>query len=193
MDIQLDEFIQKGGDRVTSVLAPYNGYAKVKPSVLEKARQRGERVHDWIRDYIRRIGSWEDLRGIEKYLESFTIFWEEKKPETILLEKRFYDYEDMLTGQIDYLGVIDGKNVLVDWKTTSTMNQTYKMQAFAYADLLIKHEYQVDAVWFVQLASDGSCPVVHEVFPHKHRAEFRECLSVYRKYFKHLMLPIFED
>ncbi len=191
-DHKLKEFIARGGVRITDALSPYTGYGKVDPEVLENAGRRGTRVHEWIDDYIKGIDGWNEDSGIGGYLESFKLFWYAFNPKPIIKEQRFYNEEHMITGQVDLIAEIADKRVLIDWKTSSSVNKTYPIQAAAYASI-IKPDYIVDSVLIVRLDKDGLAGRLTEVNPQEHIDMFFKCLEIYREFFKNQKIPTFED
>ena len=60
-------------------------------------------------------------------------WWKETKPEILKLETPVFHEKLKVTGTFDALLKINGKHVLVDWKTSKTMQQHFHLQTAFYA------------------------------------------------------------
>lgn len=183
----------EGYDRVTDVLSPFSGYGKIDPMILERAAARGDRVHKAIDEIISDLGNWISHDGIEGYMQSFYKFWDAMEPFILSHEQRYFSKDIAITGKIDLLAKINGKRVLIDWKTSSQFNHTWPLQGAAYALLLKEQEVEFDSVLFVKLLKNGNGPDAFEFDPKEYSEDFNKCLWAYRKFFKNMKIPTFED
>jgi len=146
--------------RVTAVLSPFSGLDKIDPEVVRKAGERGTLVHKICEAIISNIGEFgsEDVKG---YITSFKKWWEQGH-EVVEMEKRFYDDELKLTGQIDLiLNTPDGL-AIVDLKTSYKPSKTWKAQGSAYAYLASKGGYNIKKIYFLHLNKFGKFPMIYE-------------------------------
>ena len=88
--------------RVTEVLYPFSGLQNVNPDVLQKAAQRGTKVHQICESIAAgwgEIGVTDETWG---YVESFKHWWS-KGHEVASMEERFWHDGFHFTGQVDFI------------------------------------------------------------------------------------------
>jgi hypothetical protein len=147
--------------RVTTVLYPFSGLEKIDAGIVEAAADRGTRVHkicEGIIEGLGEIGVEEDIWG---YVESFKKWWQQGH-ELVAMEKRFWDDDLQITGQVDLiLKTADGLAV-VDLKTSSRPSKTWQAQGCAYAYLAKKEGYDIKKIAFIHLNKHGKDPkIIH--------------------------------
>jgi len=176
--------LKEGYERVTNVLYPFSGYGAIDPIILQRAADRGTKAHTAIESYLSGTGLWDADEQSLLYLESAKKFWGEGYYITCM-EKRFYDERLLITGQCDLIIKTESGNVLLDWKTSSKENKTWKMQGAAYANMAMEDGFHIDEVWFVKLDKLGKQP---EIFRYKEilkdYALFLKCYEIYNEFFK---------
>lgn len=165
--------------RVSEILAQFRDFSKIHPKVLSEKCAIGTEVHGNIHQYktggftmfdtypvrnpmTSEILRWED-RG-EGYFKSY-LEWDKKvNPSFGIMEKRFYDDNLMLTGQIDGL-ICDEKPVLVDFKCSYKSDlEIWSMQAHYYKHLLEHNGIPVSNKFlWLRLKKDGKMPEVLEI------------------------------
>lgn len=187
----------EGYDRVSHILSPFNGYGKIDQDVLDRAAHRGTRVHNIITEELLIKTPKEDRLGVEGYIHSFEKFWADYQGEILHVEKRIKNDNVSLTGEFDLIARIAGQYVLIDWKTSVSLNRTWALQGAAYRMLANDAGIEIDACWFVQLDKKGKEPKVH-VFgeSNDYKANlsmFWHCVHTYRYFFKDQNIQIFED
>lgn len=173
--------------RVTEILRPFTGFDYVPKDILERAAARGTSVHalcagiakgNWIPDGM--IG--EELIG---YVKSFRK-WQEAQVESFeIIEKRYTDWEDRYSGQLDFVVKCkDDKLYLVDLKTSAKPQKSYKIQMAAYEGLLRQNGVKVEGAMLVYLKKDGEFPDIE--FMESFEEEFHVFLSAVKcyEYFK---------
>lgn len=147
--------------RVTNVLYPFSGLEKIDADVVAHAAERGTKVHqicEGIMQDLGEIGTDEETWG---YVQSFKRWWE-KGHDVIIMEKRFYDDELEITGQVDLiLNTPDGL-VIVDLKTSSKPSKTWPAQGSAYAYLAKREGYDIQKIQFLHLNKHGKEPKIYE-------------------------------
>jgi PD-(D/E)XK nuclease superfamily protein len=134
----MSEKIPEGYVRVTDLLAPYNGLQGIDPIVLEKAADRGKRVHAYCELYAQSllIGDIDD--DCKGYVDSFSDWFDSIVAEVLSFEERIFDQEHRLTGQYDLIVKFKGSDskILIDIKTPAQSNPTWALQTAAYMWML---------------------------------------------------------
>ena len=112
------EIIKPGYIRVSDILSIFQAYAHVDRKRLKKAQDTGTIVHKAIECFYE-----DEFSPIPKavlgYFESFLKWNDKVRPTPLILEKRYYDDELLVTGRVDMIADINGEKVLVDFKTGS--------------------------------------------------------------------------
>ena len=175
--------------RITNILAPFTGIEFVPSKYLEPASLKGSLVHHHIQNLLAGFETPVENSEIEPYLNSFARFWQDSfhvfAESKIILEKRLYDDENLITGCIDCVIVNEEKTLVFDWKTSKTIHpQNFSLQGAAYKYLLeVSGFTNVQNCVFVQLMRDGKEPKLFcsETYD-KDLERFFNCLDLY-KYF----------
>ena len=100
-------------------------FSKIPPKVLEMATQRGSDIHDAIEQYILEGTPFNISQpGLEYevYFDAFNEWLEKYKPEFLAAELPFIHHDRLYKGIIDCVCKIDGKIVVIDWKTSSNFD-----------------------------------------------------------------------
>jgi hypothetical protein len=147
--------------RVTSVLYPFSGLEKIDADVLAYAAERGTKVHNICEGIVAGLGE----IGVEDetwgYVESFKNWWE--AGQTIVeMEKRFWEDDLLITGQLDFIVADKDGLAIVDIKTSSRPSKTWPAQGAAYAMLAKKAGYDIKKVIFLHLNKNGKAPKLYE-------------------------------
>jgi hypothetical protein len=166
--------------RVTDVLFPFSGLGQIDSLILQRAAERGTKVHAICDAIIQGIGYPEPEESILGYVESYLCWNQDKnwfpKPD------RFFCDTLGITGECDAVYRENGNMVLVDFKTSSQESKTWKLQGSAYAYLARKNGYTIDRIEFVKLEKGGK-PA--KVFVYEEDFEmFLKCLEIYKYFFK---------
>lgn len=155
----------KGFTRVTEILWPFSEIKHVDPQVLAKAADRGTRVHNCCEAVIEGLGEFVD-EDIVGYMESFHHWWPVSQYKLIEMERRFFCHRLYITGKVDLiLQEPNGKNTLVDLKTSARPSKTWLLQGSAYAYLAGKEGLDIDSMVFVRLKKDGKKPCLYSYTP----------------------------
>lgn len=150
--------------RVSDILKPFSNFDGIDPNVLSNKAQIGTNIHQAIHDEV--SGEMpivnEDNVG---YFKSFKSWREALLPKFFHTEKRYFDNEKMVTGQIDALITLPGSEepLLIDYKTSVQESPTWIMQAHLYYDLVAKSGLAIaQRCLFVKLHKFGMFPMVFE-------------------------------
>lgn len=125
-------------------------------SLLERARQRGNRCHELAEEYLL-LGEL-DVDEIEPeyfpYIQQFVLWVKTYRPKVLFTEKRLFG-EDFC-GTLDLLCEIDGKVINVDYKFTSQIDKkSLSVQLEGYARLAKENGIHIDESWFLYIKKDG--------------------------------------
>lgn len=120
------------------------GYGKVNPSILEEAKERGTAVHELTEAIDLGFPPEYIDPALEGYAVAYLQFLGDYDVEWDYIEHRFYEPKMGFCGTIDRVGKIDGKDCVLDIKTTSSPSVDQKIavvcQTAAYS-LGIVDEY----------------------------------------------------
>lgn len=130
-------------------------YANATQYQLDHAADRGTRVHRACEN-IDRYGSCEADAEIEPYVMAYIQFLKDKKPDWKLIETSLCDLQSGFAGTLDRYGIIDGKRVIVDLKSNSSIKPVLvTAQLNGYRYLARANEHEVDAIASLHLKKDG--------------------------------------
>lgn len=104
------------------------------------------RLVDWYTDRCRRKDPDYDPQTVWRKFEAFKGWWDSVQPVPLMRETVVYDPDVGYAGTVDMIAEIDGETVLVDYKTSNGVWDSYALQAAAYA--------KAPAVW----ADEKRCP-----------------------------------
>ena len=131
--------------------------------IVKKASEEGTAVHTAIEAYLEGEEiQWMDEYGKAKYsLEAwrmilrFAEFWQTYKPELLASEIHLLNHEHKYAGTCDLVLKIDGKNYLLDIKTSNSLHTSYNLQLAAYTEAWNSAypEESIDAVGVIWLKS----------------------------------------
>lgn len=142
---------------VTTVMKPLSDdeYRGISSSTLDNAANKGTEVHNAIENYIK--FDFEDISPEHKgYFDGFKEWWDARKPTVIGSEVRIYHKLFMYAGTLDLLCYIDGKLTLVDFKSTSILNDKLcSVQLEAYSQALASHGIKIEQKRILHLKKDG--------------------------------------
>jgi len=150
--------------RVTTVLYPFSGLQHINQDVLAYAAERGTKVHqicEAIASGLGEIGVDDETWG---YVESFKQWWNQGI-DVVEMEKRFWDDELHITGQVDFIIKTGDGLAIVDLKTSSRPSKTWQVQGSAYAFLAKNAGYNITKIIFVHLNKHGKAPKLYEYTP----------------------------
>lgn len=150
--------------RVTEVIAScLNCYGHIDKHTLANKARIGKNVHKAIDLYLK--GDIPTLKGCEKdYFNSFMQWYQTINPQIIYNEKRLYDDDLRITGQIDALAIFPDEKlpVLIDYKCAVKEMDSWRYQAHFYHLLLKKNKYRIsDRIVFLKLNNFNKLPIAY--------------------------------
>lgn len=167
--------------RVTSILYPFSGLKDIDPEIVQKAADRGTKVHKICEGIIDGFGEFGVDEDTKYLVESFKQWWGEGH-KVIEMEKRFWDDDKRITGQCDLILETERGLCIVDLKTSYRQSKTWPVQGSAYAMLARKAGYDIKYILFIHLNRQGRYPKVYE-YP-VDETFFLEVLKVYDYFFE---------
>jgi hypothetical protein len=129
-------------------------------TIRDEAGRRGSIVHDLTERYdngeevslLNMDGNIKFTMREWSMFEKYVEFANRIKPTYLIVEQNYISPELGFAGTIDRLATIDGKNVLLDIKTSNNIHDTYWLQLAAYDKLITTNtEYIVDEVAILHL------------------------------------------
>lgn len=150
---------------VTEICGLLNNWGDLNPAILMQAARRGTVVHE----YCELVDYGVDEDGIEcepelaGYVIAYMRFLRDYRPLWEMVEQKVYSEQFGFAGTLDRFGTIDGKPVLLDIKTSSSVNKLAKIiwacQLSAYTLLLAKEGEEVKR-WNLVLKRDGKYQII---------------------------------
>lgn len=142
---------------VTTVMKPLSQalYKDVDEYVLNKAAERGTAVHNAIENYA--LFGIEDIEPeYEGYFNAYKDWLTDMNPKTLGTECRVYHKFLRYAGTADMPVEIDGKNILIDFKTSASVNKMLTgVQLEAYSKAFESHGLCFDGKAILHLKSNG--------------------------------------
>ena len=121
---------------VTTVLGAFADFDMIRPDVLEAAKLRGSGVHAAAAAYAAGLYVRPLPVDWQGYFDSFRRWFDLYVAEVIFVEERFQNHQFFYSGKPDLGAVLmDGRRVVVDYKTPAAEYPTWKSQISAYCDL----------------------------------------------------------
>ena len=166
MELEFDEALHQykmGGiifPSVTQVMQPLHDKVygtDISPMTMEKAADRGTRVHRSIEQY-EKFGFKSADEDCKPYFDAYLQFKHDFSLEVIASEKRFYHKAFMYAGTCDLI-MQDGEiNILADIKTTQAVHRKmWAVQLAAYAEGLKSFDSTlIHKVGVIHLKKDGT-------------------------------------
>ena len=121
---------------VTTVLSPFNDFSQVPPDRLAYATQRGTDVHAACAAYAKGLPAFLS-NGSGLYFQSFKNWFDKYVRRALFVEAEFSDPSTYgIIGHVDLVAeLVDGRIVVVDYKTPVAESKTWRAQLAAYCYL----------------------------------------------------------
>lgn len=147
---------------VTEICEPisFKKLDAISKTVIDNAARRGGAVHELICDFlaVEELPNLDEVDGsLYPYFVAFIEWWRTYRPTTLFSEFVIGNSELGYCGTCDFVCVIDGKIVLIDFKTTSQLDKKYlAVQLAGYKRLLEKIGVKVEQTCVLHLKKDGT-------------------------------------
>lgn len=143
---------------VTEIASPisFERLNALQNSLLERARARGSRCHELFEEYLL-IGDIE-AEEIEPeyvpYVRQFVLWVKTYRPKVLYTEKQMFS--ELFCGTADLICEIDGKTILVDYKTTSAVDKkSLSVQLEGYYRLCVLYGIEIQECYCLHIKKDG--------------------------------------
>ena len=136
-------------------------YTDTPQFFMEGAAQRGTLVHK-ATESIDELGKVECEDDIAPYVQAYVQFLKDCQPDWEKVEWSVCNGQTY-AGTVDRYGVLDGKKVVLDIKTTANITGMHKVLYRAQLNLYrlaVMLEKPVDELWILQLKKDGSYKLI---------------------------------
>ena len=136
-------------------------YTDTPQYFMDGAAQRGTLVHK-ATESIDKYNSVECSEDIASYIQGYVQFLKEQKPEWEKIEWAICN-GTQYAGTVDRYGLLNGKKVVLDIKTTASISGLHKVLYRAQLNLYrlaVMHEKPVDELWILQLKKDGTYKLI---------------------------------
>ena len=132
-------------------------YGDVGQFNLDRAADRGTAVHK-ATELLDKYGTAEIDEDIAPYLQAYIAFRKEHKCEWQKIEYATHHPENLYAGTLDRVGTVDGKLVVLDIKTSSTIQKPlYTAQLNLYRKMLPD---PIDQLVILHLKKDGTYKLI---------------------------------
>lgn|SRR5690606_19103913 len=143
------------------MLYPFSGLKHIYPEIVAHAAARGTKVHKICEGIVLDLGEIGVDDETSGYVESFKK-WYNDQADIIEIEKRFWDDDLQITGQIDFIANTSEGTAVIDLKTSYNPSKTWPIQGAAYAYLAKKAAYNIKKIYFIHLNKYGKSPHLYE-------------------------------
>ena len=167
---------------VTTVLSPFFDASKIRPEVLEFAKTRGTEVHQACAAYARSLPVFETSGYL--YFQSFRNWFDRYVSRALFVESEFSDpHVYGIIGHVDLVAeLVDGRIVVVDYKTPVVESATWRAQLAAYC-YLVKPVVGEVAGMALLLSPDGNAArAIHYKHQASDMANFLAALQAWRAF-----------
>ena len=132
-------------------------YGDVGQFNLDRAAERGTSVHK-ATELLDKYGTAEIDEDIAPYLQAYIAFRKEHKCEWQKIEYATHHPDNLYAGTLDRVGTIDGKLVVLDIKTSSTIQKPlYTAQLNLYREMLPD---PIEQLIILHLRKDGTYKLI---------------------------------
>ena len=136
-------------------------YQDTPQFALDGAARRGTLVHK-ATEALDKFGTVEIDDDLAPFVQAYVAFRKDKNPEWEKIEWAVCN-DTLYAGTLDRFGVLAGKKIILDIKTTASITGLHKVLYTAQLNLyrlaVLKVE-QVDELWVLQLKKDGTYKLI---------------------------------
>ena len=165
-----EDTIPSGYARVTEILKPYTSFEGINPAVLEKAADRGTRVHGYCELYTQNLLIEKVDNDCRPYVNSFIQWYDAMVEDVWHQEYRLSCQKYRFTGKLDMIATIKGDDheALIDIKTPQQASCSWKLQTAAYRYLVrVNDGIDLKRRLCLMLDRKGGLPKVVEYTDHE--------------------------
>ena len=167
---------------VTTALSPFNDFSQVPPERLAAAAARGTAVHQACAAYARGLPVFETSGYL--YFQSFKNWFDKYVKRALFVEAEFSDPTCYcIIGHVDLVAeLVDGRIVVVDYKTPVAESKTWRAQLACYCYLVKPVVGEVGGM-ALQLSPEGNAArAIHYKNTASDFANFLAALQAWRAF-----------
>ena len=127
---------------------------RARLQVLRKAQIKGTIVHSYVQGKTEGFDPDIDP-AYAPYYKAFLKFLDDHRLAPIFQERKVWNDAWQYAGRLDFYGWLDGRPVLIDFKTSKHLRAEYGLQLAAYKECLAKMGYPVEATYILHLRESG--------------------------------------
>lgn len=172
--------------RVTSVLSAVGlapDLSGIDPAVLERARERGSRLHELIEaEHYGYLSDMEIEPAVQPYFDAFRLFRTATSFKPIVCEVEVQSERWGYVGHADCVGWYGSTRTILDWKATATLDKqyvSYQLAAYRLAWREMHPKEPAENCVAVQFRPDATFRL-HKVVDPMAEQVFLAALIVYR-------------
>ena len=166
---------------VTTALSPFFDASKISPDVLEFAKTRGTETHQACAARARGLPVFLS-DSARPYFESFRNWFDRYVKRVLFVEAEFSDPNIYgIVGHVDLVAeLVDGRIVVVDYKTPVVESRTWALQISAYCHLIEPIVGKCDGVALMLSPQGGTARAISYKYQAADFAVFLAALTVWR-------------
>jgi hypothetical protein len=123
---------------------------EARHGLLRQAQEKGTQVHEYIQA-VNNGREYELDQEYSSYGKAYYDWFQEHDVEPVIEEKKLVNFQHGYAGRLDFYGKLDGRFVLLDFKTSKSVRWTYGLQLAAYRKCLEDMGHKVDAMYVVHV------------------------------------------
>ena len=168
---------------VTTALSPFNDFSAVPPDRLEYATRRGTATHAACAAYARSLPVFAS-NGSAPYFESFRNWFDKYVKRALFVEAEFSDPSVYgIIGHVDLVAeLVDGRIVVVDYKTPVAESKTWALQISTYCHLVKPVVGKCDGMALLLSPEGNAARAIHYKNTASDFAAFLAALAAYRAF-----------
>lgn len=152
-------------------------------AVKSKAGKDGTTIHDSIEALLKGAELHRTLYKIETWykIDAFARWHKIYKPKVKALELQVFSKKCKVPGRLDLLAEIDGKNYIIDYKSSASLHKHFPLQFSVYADAVEEFcGFKIDATAALHLGAKNKDKYTFKEFPNWRREHLPVFRSVYK-------------
>ncbi len=148
-----------------------------------EAMEIGSHVHSTVESMLRDPSfdqEWDE--DMSPSISAFLKFYLRNDIEPDFLEKKIYSKKYNYAGTLDFAGRLNGEQVIIDWKTSSTIRDKHKLQLSAYHQAMKEEGFEYHKGVIVRLGKDADLEIrrLDKEELERHFEVFEAALELYR-------------
>lgn len=138
-------------------------YGDVNQYLLDNAAERGSKVHKQC-ELLDKYRECEADEITAPYIQAYVNFIKDNRPEWVAIEKAMASNKMLFAGTLDRVGMLNGKRVIVDIKTSSAVQKVLALiQLNAYKMLWEENhtDEPIEELYILHLTKEGKYKLIN--------------------------------